>query len=88
MGYGVSNLKTQNKDFYHQIYLVYFRRFFCLKVSLSQKQFFFKLHCPKNERNIRQNSAPAARAEFYLIFCLFFGVMEFQEKMLLRFTDL
>ena len=28
-----------------------------LKVSKSQKQFFLKLHCPKNEQNIRQNSA-------------------------------
>ena len=28
-----------------------------LKVSKSQKHFFLKLHCPKNERNIRQNSA-------------------------------
>ena len=29
----------------------------CLKVSKSQKQFFFILHCPKNEGNIRQISA-------------------------------
>ena len=28
-----------------------------LKVSKSQKQFFLKLLFPKNERNIRQNSA-------------------------------
>ena len=28
-----------------------------LKVSKSQKKFFLKPHCPKNERNIRQNSA-------------------------------
>ena len=28
-----------------------------LKVSKSQKLFFLKLHCPKKERNIRQNSA-------------------------------
>ena len=28
-----------------------------LKVSKSQKHFFLKLHCPKHERNIRQNSA-------------------------------
>ena len=28
-----------------------------LKVSKSQKYFFLKLHCPKNERNIWQNSA-------------------------------
>ena len=26
-----------------------------IKVSKSQKQFFFKLHCPKKEQNIRQN---------------------------------
>ena len=28
-----------------------------VKVSKSQKQFFLKLHFPKKERNIRQNSA-------------------------------
>ena len=27
-----------------------------LKVSKSQKHFFLKLHCPKNEQNIRQSS--------------------------------
>ena len=31
-----------------------------LKVSKSQKHFFLKLHCPKNELNIRQNSALAS----------------------------
>jgi len=30
---------------------------FFLKVSKFQKHFFLKLHCPKNERNLRQNSA-------------------------------
>ena len=30
---------------------------FGLKVSKSQKQLLLKIHCPKNERNIRQNSA-------------------------------
>jgi hypothetical protein len=28
-----------------------------LKVSKSQKHFFLKLHCPKYEQNIRQDSA-------------------------------
>ena len=28
-----------------------------VKVSKSQKHFFLKFHCPKNEQNIRQNSA-------------------------------
>ena len=28
-----------------------------VKVSKSQKHFLLKLHCPKNEQNIRQNSA-------------------------------
>ena len=28
-----------------------------VKVSKSQKHFFLKFHCPKNKRNIRQNSA-------------------------------
>ena len=33
---------------------------FLLKFSKSQKYFFLKLHCPKNERNFRQNSALAS----------------------------
>ena len=32
-----------------------------VKVSKYQKQFFLKLHCPQNERNIRQNSALASQ---------------------------
>ena len=32
-----------------------------LKVSKSQKLFFSKLHCPKKERNISQNSALESR---------------------------
>ena len=32
-----------------------------LKVSKSQKYFFLKLHCPKNEQNIRQDSAIASQ---------------------------
>ena len=31
-----------------------------VKVSKSQNQFFLKLHCPRNERNIWQNSALAS----------------------------
>ena len=31
-----------------------------LKVSKSQKHFFLKLQCPKNEQNIRQNSRKIA----------------------------
>ena len=31
--------------------------FLLLKVNKSQKDFLLKFHCPKNERNIRQNSA-------------------------------
>ena len=34
-----------------------FSFFWVVKVSKSQKHFFLKLHCPKNERNIRQNCA-------------------------------
>ena len=33
--------------------------FFQVKVSKSQTHFFLKLHCPKNKRNIWQNSALA-----------------------------
>ena len=36
-------------------------QFLPLKVSKSQKHFFLKLHCPKNERNIRQNSAQESK---------------------------
>ena len=43
-----------------------------LKVSKSQKQFFLKLHCPKNERNIWQILPYEARAEFCQIFRSFF----------------
>ena len=53
-----------------------------LKVSKSQKH-FLKLPCPKNELNIRQNSA-LALSNILFVFC----AMEFQEKMLLRLTDL
>ena len=31
--------------------------FYKVKVSNSQKHFFMTLYCPKNERNIKQNSA-------------------------------
>ena len=48
-----------------------------LKVSKSQKQFFLKLHCPKNKRNIWQNSALAS---FCVILCLFFGQLSFKKK--------
>ena len=50
-----------------------------LKVSKSQKQFFLKHHCPKNERNIRQILPYEARAEFCEIFRSFWAV-NFQEK--------
>ena len=59
-----------------------------LKVSKFQKQFFLKLHCPKNEKNIDKILPYEARAEFCQIFRSFFWAMEFQEKLLLRFTDL
>ena len=36
-------------------FLLYFC--FVIKVSKYQKHFFLKLHCPKNERKIRQDSA-------------------------------
>ena len=47
-----------------------------LKVSKSHKQFFLKVHCPSF---IGQN---------FVKYCFRFRPMEFQEKMLLRFTDL
>ena len=39
-------------NFIHPVCMTYL-----VKVSKSQKKFFLKLHCPKNERNITQNSA-------------------------------
>ena len=44
--------------------------FLFLKVSESQKQFFLKLHSPKNEQNIRPNFV---RAEFVKYFVRFLG---------------
>ena len=40
-----------------EMYFFFHCMFTNLKVRKSQKQFFLKLHCPKNERNVRQNSA-------------------------------
>ena len=51
-----------------------------LKVNKSQKHFFLKLHCPKNERNMYL-------IKFCQLFSFGFWVKEFQEKMLLRMTD-
>ena len=51
-----------------------------LKVGKSQKHFFLKLHWPKNERNIWQNYALAARAEFCQIFRSFFGHWSIKKK--------
>ena len=47
---------------------------FCksLKVSKSQKQFLLKLYCPKNERNIRQNSVLWSLSTISLVFWAFF----------------
>ena len=56
-----------------------------LKISKSQKLFFLKLHCPQNDLNIWQN---LLRAEILSNISFFLWAMEFQEKLLLRFTDL
>ena len=61
---------------------------FLLKVSKSQNHFFLKLHCPQNERKIRQNSARWSKGKILSNISFVFGAMEFQEKMILRFTDL
>ena len=44
-----------------------------LKVSKSQKQFFLKLHSPKKELNIRQNSALKLRQKFVKYFVRYLG---------------
>ena len=62
-----------------------------VKVSKYQKHFFLKLHCPKDERNIRQNYALACfiRQNFVQYFVTFvFWANEFQEKFLMIFLDL
>ena len=51
-----------------------------LKVSKSQKHFFLKLRCPKNELNIWQKSAQLHRAEFCLIICSFFWQLSFKKN--------
>ena len=57
-----------------------------LKVSESKKYFFLKLHCPKTNKILDKILPWLHRAELCLIFC--FWAIEFQEKMLLRFTNL
>ena len=59
-----------------------------LKVSKSQRHFFLKLYCPKNELNIWQNSALASKGRILFNISFIFWAMEFQEKLLFRFTDL
>ena len=51
-----------------------------LKISKSQKHFFLKLRCPKNELNIWQKSAQLHRAEFCLIICSFFWQLSFKKN--------
>ena len=51
-----------------------------IKVSKSQKHFFLKLHCPKNERNIRQNSVLALSSFIRAEFRSFFGQWGFKKK--------
>ena len=66
-----------NRIFQHQI-----------KVSKSQKHFFQKLNCPKKPtKYLTKLFLPQLhRAEFCLIFHLFFG--QWSLKLLLRFSDL
>ena len=73
-------------DIFHNYYENY--KWKCLKVSKSQKEFFLKHHCSKYERNIRQNSALWSKGRILPNISFVFWAMEFQEKMLLRFTDL
>ena len=47
---GISKFESKNVRIADQIKLK------LVKVSRSQNQFLLKLHCPKNERNMRQNS--------------------------------
>ena len=57
---------------------------------MSQKHFFLELHYPKKTNEILDKILPyEARAKFCQIHISFiFGAMEFQEKLLLGFTDL
>ena len=51
-----------------------------LKVSKSQKHYFLKLHFPKNELNIWQNSARASYGRILSNISSVSWAMEFQEK--------
>ena len=58
-----------------------------LKVSKSQKHFFLKLYCSKNERKYNTKLClMKLEYNFVKYFLRFFWAMEFQE--VLRFTDL
>ena len=50
-------MKNENTFHIYNAYISADPARFALKVSKSQKYFFSKLHCPKREQNIRQNSA-------------------------------
>ena len=49
-------------------------------VSNSQKQFFLKLHCPKNDQILDKVLRYLHRPEFCLIFHLLFGQWSFKKK--------
>ena len=58
-----------------------------VKVSEYIKKFFFKLYCPKKRTKIDKILPYEAGPDLSNISFVFWA-MEFQEKMLLRFTDL
>ena len=53
------------------------------KVSKSLFFFFLKLHCPKNEQNIRQNFALSSYGRILSNILLVFWAIQLQEEMLL-----
>ena len=59
-----------------------------VKVSKSQKHFSLNFIAQKTNEILDKILLYETLAEFYLIFCLFFGAMEFQEKFLFRFTNI
>ena len=59
-----------------------------VKVSKSQKHFFLKLHCPPKRTKYLTKVYPMKLMQNFIKYFVRFWEMEFQEKILLRFTDL
>ena len=59
-----------------------------LKVSKSQKQYFLELHCPQKRTKYLTKVYPMKLMQNFIKYFVRLWELEFQEKILLRFTDL